>query len=327
MSWVAIFNVLVTARSFGKNDSQAVNILEKHGCNVIRKAEDRPLTSAELVNLVGEFDALIVGNDEVDAEVIEAGKNLKIISRYGVGVDNVNIAAATDKGIPVTNTPGTNEHSVADLVFGLMLAAARQIPAVTEHVRAGGWDRRLGTEVWGKTLGIIGYGKIGRGVARRAAGFNMNILANDICIDENVENQFDVTFTNREAVIRQADFLTLHIPCTPETTHIICAEQLSMMKPSAILINTARGGLIDEKALAEAVRDNIIAGAALDVLEHEPPKDLELLMLDNVLVTSHIGGYTTEAIRAMSILAAENVIRGLTGSCLEFAVNPEAYRS
>lgn len=326
MSWVAKFNVLVTARSFGKNDSQAVNILEKHGCNVIRKAGDRPLTSAELVNLVEDSDALIVGNDEVGAEVIEAGKNLKIISRYGVGVDNVNLAAATANGIPVTNTPGTNEHSVADLVFALMLAAARKIPTVIEHVRAGGWDRRLGTEVWGKTLGIIGYGKIGRGVARRAVGFNMKILANDICIDENIENQFGVTFTNRETVIMQADFLTLHIPCTPETTHMIRAKQLNMMKPSAILINTARGELIDEKALTEALRNNVIAGAALDVLEHEPPKDRELLMLENVLVTSHIGGYTTEAIRAMSMLAAENVIRGLTGSCLEIAVNPEVYR-
>ena len=320
------FKVLVTARSFGKNDSRAVNFLEQHGCTVIRGAGDRPLTSAELAILVGDADALIAGNDQVDAEVIEAGKKLKIISRYGVGVDNVDLVAATAKGISVTNTPGTNEHSVADLVFGLMLAAARQIPTVVEHVRAGGWDRRLGTEVWEKTLGIIGFGKIGRGVAHRAAGFDMKVLAHDVCVDENAENEFGVTFVSREDVIRQADFLTLHIPCTPETKNMICAAQLDMMKPSAILINTARGGLIDEKALTDAIRNKAIAGAALDVLEHEPPKDRELLMLDNVLITSHIGGYTTEAINAMSMLAAENVIRGLAGNCLEFVVNPEVYR-
>ncbi len=320
------FNVLVTARSFGKNDSQAVNILEQHGFTVTRGGGDRPLTSAELALLVVEADALIAGNDQVDAEVIEAGKKLKIISRYGVGVDNVDLDAATAKGIPVTNTPGTNEHSVADLVFGLMLAAARQIPNVVEHVRTGGWDRRLGTEVWRKTLGIIGFGKIGRGVAHRAVGFDMRVLVHDVCVDENAENEFGVTFVSREEVIRQADFLTLHTPCTPETRNMICAAQLEMMKPSAILINTARGGLIDEKALADAIRNKAIAGAALDVLEHEPPKERELLELDNVLITSHIGGYTTEAINAMSMLAAENVIQGIAGNCLELTVNPEVYR-
>lgn len=321
------FNVLVTARSFGKNDSQAVNMLEQHGCIVTRGGGDRPLTSAELAILIVDADALIAGNDQVDAAVIEAGKKLKIISRYGVGVDNVDLSAANAKGIPVTNTPGTNEHSVADLVFGLILASARQIPSVVEHVRTGGWDRRLGTEVWGKTLGIIGFGKIGRGVAHRAAGFDMRVLVHDVCVDEKAENDYGVTFVSREEVIEQADFLTLHTPCTPETRNMICAAQLSMMKPSAILINTARGGLIDEKALVDAIRIKAIAGAALDVLEHEPPKDRELLELENVLITSHIGGYTTEAINAMSMLAAENVIQGLAGNCLELAVNPEVYRS
>jgi D-3-phosphoglycerate dehydrogenase len=326
MSWVGNYNVLVTARSFGKNGSEAVNLLEQHGFTVTRGGGDRPLTSAELALLVVEADALIAGNDQVDAEVIEAGNKLKIISRYGVGVDNVDLAAATAKGIPVTNTPGTNEQSVADLVFGLMLAAARQIPTVVEHVRTGGWNRRLGTEVWGKTLGIIGFGKIGRGVAHRSKGFDMRVLVHDVCVDENAENEFGVTFVSREEVIRQADFLSLHTPCTPETRNMICAAQLEMMKPSAILINTARGGLIDEKALVEAIRNKAIAGTALDVLEHEPPKNRELLELDNVLITSHIGGYTTEAINAMSMLAAENVIQGLAGNFLELAVNPEVYR-
>jgi D-3-phosphoglycerate dehydrogenase len=324
---MSIFKVLVTARSFGKNSPQAINILEKHGCSVHWGAGNRPLTAAELAPLVKEADALIVGNDQVSAEVINTGQKLKIISRYGAGVDNVDLAAASAKRIPVTNTPGANEHSVADLVFGLMLAAARQIPSVTEVVRAGGWDRRMGTEIWGKTLGIIGFGKIGRGVARRASGFNMKVLVYDICSCENLDTELDISFVDQETVIRQADFLSLHIPCNPETTNMICADNLAIMKPNAILINTARGRLVDEKALADALRKKVIAGAALDVLQHEPPIDRDLLDLENVLITSHIGGYTIEAINAMSMLAADNTIQGLLGKHLEFIVNPEIYQN
>jgi D-3-phosphoglycerate dehydrogenase len=326
MNDVSKFTVLVTARSFGKNDPLPVHILEQNGCIVVRSGSDRPLQSAELVSLIAEADALIAGNDQVDAKVIAAGKNLKIISRYGVGIDNIDLTAATAKGIPVTNTPGTNEHSVADLVFALMLSVARQIPEVTALVRAGGWDRRLGTEVWGKTLGIIGFGKIGKGVARRARGFNMNVLVNDVLVDKAMEKEHEVTFVSREDVIRQSDFLSLHAPCTPETMNMIGVQQLNMMKPGAIVINTARGGLIDESALAEAIEKGIIAGAALDVLEHEPPKSRALLELKNVQITSHIGGYTAEAVNAMSMLAAENVVKGLAGKRLDLVVNPEIYK-
>ena len=326
MKDVSNYTVLVTARSFGKNDPLPVKILEQNGCTVIRSAGDRPLQSAELASLITEADALIAGNDQVDAAVIEAGKKLKIISRYGVGVDNIDLAAATAKEIPVTNTPGTNEHSVADLVFGLMLSVARKIPEVNGLVRAGGWDRRLGTEVWGKTLGIIGFGKIGKGVARRARGFNMKVLVNDVYIDEVLAKEHEVTFVSREVLISQADFLTLHAPSTPETKSMIGGAQFKMMKPGAILVNTARGGLIDENALVEAITKGLIAGAALDVLEQEPPQNRELLELNNVLITSHIGGYTAEAVNAMSMLAAENVVKGLTGTRLELAVNQEIYQ-
>lgn len=326
MNDVSNYTVLVTARSFGKNDPLPVKVLEQNGCTVVRSESDRPLQSAELVSLIAGADALIAGNDQVNAAVIEAGKKLKVISRYGVGVDNIDLDAASAKGIPVTNTPGTNEHSVADLVFGLMLSVARQIPEVSGLVYAGGWDRRLGTEVWGKTLGIIGFGKIGKGVAHRARGFNMKVLVNDVYVDEAMEKVHEVTFVSREDLISQADFLTLHAPSTPETKNMIGAEQFKMMKPGTIIVNTARGGLIDEKALAEAIRDGMIAGAALDVLEHEPPKSRELLELKNVLVTSHIGGYTAEAVNAMSMLAAENVVKALTGTRLELAVNPEVYK-
>jgi D-3-phosphoglycerate dehydrogenase len=322
---VTKFNVLVTARSFGKNDSHALSILESNGCSIIRSSADLPLTSEQLVPLIAEADALIAGNDEVDAQVIEAGKKLKIISRYGVGYDNIDLTAATRKGIPVTNTPGTNEQSVADLVFGLMLSVARQIPQVTGIVRAGRWDRRLGTEIWGKTLGIIGFGKIGRGVALRARGFNMQILVNDVYVDQGLAKEYGVTFVDREQVIKEADFLTLHAPSTPETKNMIGTQQLQMMKKSAILVNTARGSLIDEQALAEALNNNEIAGAALDVLEHEPPKNTDFLMLDNLLITSHIGGYTREATNLMSVLAAENVVKYLTGHQPELTVNPEVY--
>jgi D-3-phosphoglycerate dehydrogenase len=277
------------------------------------------------VPLIADADVLIAGNDQVDAKVIEAGKNLKIISRYGAGFDNIDLAAATRKGIPVTNTPGTNEQAVADLVFGLMLSVARQIPQVSSIVRTGGWDRFLGTEVWGKTLGIIGFGKIGKGVARRARGFNMKILVNDVYVNENLAKDFEVAFVSREQLIKEADFITLHAPSTPETKNMIDTEQLQLMKKSAILINTARGSLVHEEALIEALKNKVIAGAALDVLEQEPPKNPELLVLDNLLITAHIGGYTHEATNAMSLLAAENVRKFLTGHRPELTQNPEVY--
>jgi len=319
------YTVLATARSFGKNDPEAIRRLEAIGCTVLRSPVNRPLTSEELIPLVAEVDALIAGNDQVDAAVIEASKKLKVISRYGVGLDNIDIATATRMGIPVTNTPGTNEQSVADLVFGLMLSVARQIPQVSAIVHAGGWDRYLGTEVWGKTLGVIGFGKIGKGVARRALGFNLKVLVNDIYVDENLASEYGVDFVSREQLIKEADFITLHAPSTPETKHMIGEEQFLLMKKSAILINTARGSLVQEEALIKALKNNEIAGAALDVLENEPPNKPEMLTLDNLLITSHIGGYTHEATNAMSILAAENVIKAITGQRSQFTINPEVF--
>ncbi len=300
-------------------------LLEKEGCLVIRSAWDRPHSAREIIAAGAEAEALIVGNDTVSAEVIAALPRLKVISRYGVGYDNVDLAAATARGIPVTNTPGTNDESVADLVFGLLLALARQIPAVAALTRQGRWERLPGTQVYGKTLGIIGFGRIGRGVARRAAGFSMRVLVDDPYVDAVVAEGLGASPVTREELLAASDFVTLHVPFTKENVNLIGRAELALMKPAALLINTARGGLVDEKALAEALKNGRLAGAALDVLEHEPPQSRELLDLDNVLITAHIGGFTREATAAMSGLAARNVVEALSGREPEHTVNPQVF--
>lgn len=321
------FRVLVTARSFGRENNEAVDLLLKAGCEVVRGPHNRPHTAGELTVLVVEADALIAGNDQVDAAVIAAAPRLKAISRYGVGYDNVDLAAAAARGIPVTNTPGTNDDSVADLVFGLLLSLSRQIPAVSALVRQGRWERLPGTEVSGKTMGIIGFGRIGRGVAKRAGGFSMQILAADPFVDPETVTRYGAILVSREEVLRKSDFITLHVPFSKENRNLIGPGELALMKPTALLINTARGGLVDEAALAEALRSGRLAGAALDVLEFEPPRSRELLEMENALVTPHIGGFTGEATAAMSLLAAQNVVAALSGHEPPHTVNPEAFEA
>jgi D-3-phosphoglycerate dehydrogenase len=324
---VSKYKVVATARSFARDDNDAIELLLQAGCEVLRSPHNRPHGAEDLIPLVADADALIAGNDKVDASVIAAAPRLRVISRYGVGYDNVDLAAATARGIVVTNTPGTNENSVADLVFGLMLAVARKIPEVSAQVKEGRWQRLPGTEVWGKTLGIIGFGKIGRGVALRARGFNMNVLVDDPFVDESIIKDYNASVAVRADVLKGSDFITLHAPYSDETRNMIGKEQLELMKPTAVLINTARGGLVNEPALAEALKNGIIAGAALDVLENEPPQDGDLVAMTNLLVTAHIGGYTREATRAMSMLAAQNAVAVLTGQRSQFTVNQDIFKS
>lgn len=305
--------VLVTARSFGQFSPEPVNLLLERGCEVIRRPVSRPLSAAELRDLVPGMDALIVGNDEVDASVVEAARSLKVISRYGVGLDNIDLAAAAAAGIVVTNTPGTNDASVADLTMGLILALARHLPQIGAKVKAGGWGRLLGMELAGKVLGIAGLGRIGRGVARRASAFDLKILGWDQVRDEEWAARTGVTYVSWEELLEGSDLLTLHLPLTPSTRGLLGAAELARLKPGAYLINTARGELVEEQALYEALVSGRLAGAGLDVLATEPPGDSPLLQLENVLVTSHIGGYTGEAVQRMGLLAARNVLSVLAG--------------
>ena len=215
-------------------------------------------------------------------------------------------------GVVIANCLGTNDQSVADLTLGLMISIARNIPSVDASLRKGGWGAHAGTELWSKTLGLVGLGRIGRGVANRALGFDMKVLAYDPYVRQE-DNLPGISLTSLEDVLGQADYVSLHAALTEETRHMIGADQLNIMKPTAYFINTSRGALVDEDALYNALSQKQIAGAALDVFNEEPPKDSPLLGLENVVVTAHIGAHTRESIERVGIMAAENVLRTLKG--------------
>lgn len=317
MGW----KVLITARSFGQGAKEAFEVLTQAKCEVVKSHLDRPLTAGELGELVEHADAVIVGNDLVDASVIERGRVLKVISRYGAGTDNIDVAAASKRCVYVTNTPGTNDHSVADLAVGMMIALARCIPRVCSWTRAGEWRRFLGSEVYGKVLGVIGTGRIGREVIRRVQGFGMRTLCYDVRPDEELISSYHVEYLDLDGVLRGSDFVSIHVPLLPSTRKLIGQRELMLMKPTAYLMNLARGGIVDEEALYNALRRGVIAGAAIDVFEKEPPMSSPLIGLDNVIATPHIGGYTAEAVKRMSMLAAENVVSVLRGEPCRYVVN------
>ena len=271
--------------------------------------------------------------DRIDANLIEAvGGTLKVISQMAVGCDNIDLAAATKRGIPVGHTPGVLTDATADFTWALLMAAARRIVEGDRFTRAGNWTTwepklLLGPDISGATLGILGFGRIGQAVARRAAGFNMRVLYhNDQSRYPELEAELDVEFVSFENLLGQSDFLTIHTPLTNATHHLIGEHELAQMKPTAVLINTARGPVIDPVALHGALKRRQIAMAALDVTEPEPiPLDDPLLDLDNLVITPHIGSASLQARTRMAIMAAENLIAGLRGERLPYCVNMEVY--
>lgn len=318
MAW----KVLVTPRTFGKVDPEPVRLLEEAGCDLVRNPLDRPLTEEELLNLVTDVDGIIVGLDPVTANVIEQASKLKVISKYGVGINNIDLETAAKRGITVTYTPGANSAAVAELALGLMLNVARQIATSDRKLRSGEWGRYSGVELGGKTVGIVGTGRIGRELAARVKGF-MRIICFDLYPDQAWARETGAEYLSLPEVLAQADFISLHLPLTPETHHLIGQKELALMKPDAIIINTARGGVIDEEALYQALVNKTIAGAGLDVFETEPlPEDSPLRRLDNVVLTSHIGAHTREAQNKMGCIAAQNLIRVLQGEEPLFVAGP-----
>ncbi|MFO7153448.1 MAG: phosphoglycerate dehydrogenase [Caldicoprobacter oshimai] len=317
--------ILVTPTSFNREVCpEAWHMLEQFASEIVCNPYNRPLMADELIPLLEGVDGYIAGVDDVSARVIDkAPSTLKVISRYGVGYDQVDIKACGQRGIVVTNTPGANAESVADLAFGLMLSVARQIPYADEQTKRGGWPRITGLELYGKTLGIIGLGAIGKGVARRAKGFSMRVLAYDPAIDEAFCRQYGVEISSFEEVLSKSDFISLHLPLKDETKHIINSNTISMMKDGAILINTARGGLVDEQAVYRALKAGKLRGFGTDVFEVEPPGKSPLFEFKNVVVTPHMGSSTVEAINAMANLAVKNLIDVLTGKECPYIVNRE----
>ncbi len=282
------------------------------------------LSPKELAEAIGPYDGLLVrSSTKVTAEVIAKADRLKVIGRAGVGLDNVDAEAATKRGIIVMNVPAGNTISTAEHTMSLLMALARRIPQAHASLHAGLWERSkfVGTELFGKTLGIVGLGKIGTEVARRAQAFGMRVIASDPFLSSERAQQLEIQLTDLQRLYAESDFITVHTPLTAETRHMIGAKELAAMKPGVRLINCARGGIIDETALHQAITDGRVAGAAIDVFEEEPPKDHPLLALEQVIATPHLGASTEEAQLNVAVEVAKQVADALLGRGIRNAVN------
>lgn len=311
---MAKFKVVITARSFGEADEKAYECLKEAGCSFIKLKEADGSITEQLKREIVDADAVIAGLEDIGADVIGLAKNLKVISRYGVGYDKVDINAAKEKGIQVTITPGANGDSVADLAVALMLDVARNVTVMDCSVKGRDQKRPQGLEMYEKTLGVIGAGRIGQGVAMRCRGFSMRILACDVYEDEAFKEKTGAEYVDLNTLLKESDFITIHSPLTKETRNLISEPQFKLMKRDAIIVNTARGGVVDEAALYEALKANEIRGAGLDATIEEPPYNSPLMNCENCILIPHAGAATKEASSKMSLMAAQNAIEVLKGN-------------
>jgi len=317
---------LISSRSFGQIVRVGEDLLARGGFDVRRVPDsERPLDAPKLARLVARErpNALIAGAEPIPREVLTASPTLKLVQKHGVGVDNIDLAAATSAGILVTNAPGTNTEAVADLALAFMLSLLRQVVPAVESTRRGKWDRYMGRELGQLTVGVVGTGRIGRAVIRRLGGFGSRILAYDVIQDPSLAATHSVKYVEMSELLDESDIVTLHIPLMEGTRELLGRRELARMKRSAFLINIARGELVDESALAEHLAAGGIAGAGVDVFATEPPQSSPLLKLSNVLATPHIGAYTQEAMEAMDRACAETVVDIFSGRRSDHVVNPE----
>jgi len=317
---------LVTPTTFGKEDPTLRATLEQTVGQVIYNPTTRPLGTEELIPLVREADGYIAGLDQIDSSVLEAASRLKVVARYGVGVDRVDVEAATRRGIVVTNTPGANSVAVAELTIALMLALGRQICRADQTTRCGGWPRYPGVGLRGKTVGLVGFGAIGREVASRLKAFDCRIVVADPFAGRDCVDPYAVQLVSLEELLAASDFVSLHASLNRSTSGMVEDTFLRKMKQGAFLVNTARGELIDEDALHKALEKGHLRGAALDCFTKEPPvPDHPLLRLPQVIVTPHTGAHTDEATNAMGWMALEACLAVLSGKRPFHVVNPEVY--
>ncbi len=302
--------------------------LAEEGLEVLRKQVEvdvrTKMKPQELVSVIGDYEAIIVRSEtRVTREAIEAGKKLQVIARAGVGIDNVDLDAATQRGIVVVNAPTANTMAAAEHTVAMMLALARHIPQAHANLSGGAWARQnfVGVELRNKTLGIVGLGNVGSEVARRVQGFRMKVIAYDPFVSLEYAGNLRADLVSFEKVLTDADFITLHLPLTDQSRNLIGVRELSMVKPTVRIINCARGGLIDEQALSQAIDEGRVAGAALDVFAQEPPKDSPLVKNPRVIVTPHLGASTAEAQTSVAVDAAEQVLAVLNGQPARYAVN------
>ncbi len=306
--------ILVTTTSFQDTPGEHHDMLNSQGYEITR--ERGPLPEERMLQLVGDFDGILCGDDAFTRKVLEKCRpKLKVLSKYGIGVDKIDLQAATDYRIPVTYCPGVNHTTVAEHSFGLMLSLYRQITQQNALVHQGQWKRMTGHELMGKTLGILGMGRIGKEVAKRAKAFEMKVIGFDPYWDEAFANQYTVARRKTaDEVIQEADILALHMNLTSENREFLNAKRLASMKKDAIVINTSRGALVDQAAVAEAVKSGQIAGYGADVVEPEPiAPDNPLIGVPNIVLTPHIGSRTYESVVRQATMAVENLIRVLNG--------------
>jgi phosphoglycerate dehydrogenase-like enzyme len=325
MSW----KVLITARTFQDVGGPAKELLKSAGCEVIVPAKFGPFEAASLLPLLEGMDAVLVSPDQYSDAVLSSpnAARLKIISRWGVGYDSIDIAAATRLGIVVAYVPGALNETVADYTFALLLAIARRVHEGHISMRGGGWNMVWGHDVFGKTLGIIGCGRIGLAVARRAVGFNLRLRGFDVgpCPDA---QKHGIELGSLDEVLAQSDFVTLHAALTPQSRGLIGEKELRRMKPTAYLINAGRGALVDEAALVRALHEGWIAGAAVDTFAKEPlPADHPLRQAPNLLLTPHLASFARETGERVSQIAAQAIVDLMNGRRPQLVVNPEVFAS
>lgn len=300
-------------------------------CEVESNQSDKPFDPAALAQHLKDKDGVICClTDRIDAAALASGTRLKVVANIAVGYNNIDVPACTARKVMVTNTPGVLDDSTADLAFALILATARRLTEVEDYIRAGDWKgwhlkQLLGVDVHHATLGIIGMGRIGQQIARRASGFKMRVLyQNRNRLSADAEKSLNAQYASKEQLLRESDFVVLQVPYSPATHHFIGAGELKMMKKSAILINSTRGGVVDDAALIEALKNGTIRAAGLDVYENEPALNPGFLALKNVVLTPHVGSSTEATRRAMAMTAAKNAVAALTGGTPPNLLNPEA---
>lgn len=307
------FRLLITAHSFGSCSPGIEEEMKHHHIDAVHIRQDNIVHADQLAEMIDEYDGIIVGADILSREVIEKAARLKIIAKHGVGLDNVDLDAARERGIPVTIAKNSNSVAVAEQAIALMIALAKNIEYNSQNVKSGIWKRSVGKSLSGATIGVLGTGSIGKEVIKRAFGLEMKILAYDVYPDENFLKRYNGQYANLETILSKSDFVSIHLPYIPETKHIINKKTLHYMKSESCLINTARGGLINEADLYDALATGLVSGAGIDTFEQEPPTGSRLLELKNVIASPHTGAYTNLAIDNMSRYALASVVDLIEG--------------
>lgn len=307
-------NVLVTATNYSALCAEGKKLFEDSGWNVIENPFGRPMTFDELKTRVGEVDAVVVGVDTWNEDVFKLAPRLKVMSRFGVGVDNIDVETARRFGIKVTNAGGINANAVAELTIGLLLSAMRAIPALHQSTRVGRWDRFVGEELIGRTVGLLGFGNIAQKIARKLSGFEVDVVAFDKYPNVEAAKRLGVTMVSVDDLLRRADVVCLMLPSLKETHHFMDANRFAQMKQGAYFVNTARGALVDEPALARALESGRIRAAAIDVYEVEPVKaDNPLLRIDSMVTTPHTAAETYEVYREVGLETARAILDVFAG--------------